>query len=770
MVSMDAQAPQADTGELPFPAREDGSMRSFSSYGYVVTRGGRVEVIVGGALIAAYDKGDTAMRDVVVAGLAQGPRARLDLLASSFGMSIETLRKVRGTYREGGMEALLERPRRGQPRKLTPRLRAKILRSFDDQASVTEAHEEVAAKVSRSTVGALRREWGAAKAELERQAELRGSLDPQPALATEPEVIVEGLPLFPEAGGESAATTVLDDDETISQVEAVRSPTDEAEPPAAPVPAAAIDPPAEGGPTTEGRIRTLDPASGRWVQHLGGWLLIAMLNRFGLYERLEQVRTRHSSGALRVALDALVLALAIGERTVEGVRRLATPSSRLLLRSNSAPSATWVRQLLGSAAASGGGERVHFDMAVEYVRVNAAAVEAGPEVFYIDNHLRPYTGQEVLRRGWRMQDKAARPGTTDYYVHDIDGRPVLRVDVPSHDSLCVWLSPIARLLREALGPQAQILLAFDRAGALPEQMADLRDEGFEFVTYERGPYPRLPESAYQDAFVYDGERVRFVDARLKNLGSGRGRVRRIAFRTPDDRQLNLLAISSRPAPELYRILRNRWVQENSFKHTDRRWGINQLDGRQVEPYDPKTIIPNPARRRLDQALRIQRVREGTARRELSCLADGHPDRAHWEAELEAARETQGELQDLRPALPTHAPLEETDLAGILVKHRGEYKALIDAVRIACANAESELACLLSASLPRPAEAKKVILNLLQAPGAIDVGQQTITVRLQPAGTEAEIRAMAELLDECNIWDMVLPADPHRRRLRFRLQS
>ena len=87
-----------------------------------------------------------------------------------------------------------------------------------------------------------------------------------------------------------------------------------------------------------------------------------------------------------------------------------------------------------------------------------------------------------------MQDKRVMPGVTDYYVNDQDGRPVLRVDVPSHDSLTDWLSPISNFLREALGPEVTVLLAFDRAGAFPEQMAELRNDGFEFVTYVRLPH------------------------------------------------------------------------------------------------------------------------------------------------------------------------------------------------------------------------------------------------------------------------------------------
>ncbi len=106
--------------------------------------------------------------------------------------------------------------------------------------------------------------------------------------------------------------------------------------------------------------------------------------------------------------------------------------------------------------------------------------------------MRPYTGKQVVRKGWRMQDKRVRPGASDYWVHDQDGRPLLRVNSPSHEALTERLRPIARLLRDGLdhagAESTKIALVFDRAGAFPSEMAELRNAGFEFVTYERGPW------------------------------------------------------------------------------------------------------------------------------------------------------------------------------------------------------------------------------------------------------------------------------------------
>ena len=202
---------------------------------------------------------------------------------------------------------------------------------------------------------------------------------------------------------------------------------------------------------------------------------------------------------------------------------------------------------------------LHLGAAGTYLREAAAAAsEAGP-VFYVDNHMRPYTGKHVVRRGWRMQDKRVKPGTSDYYVHDEDGRPVLRICAPNHGALTDWLSPIAQLLRLALGAEETILLAFDRAGAFPEQMTQLRDGGFEFVTYERKPYPQLVAADFTEEVTLNGEKLRICDTR-KNLGNARGRVRRIAVRLPDGHQVNLLATSSRTAVELVEVMRGRWMR------------------------------------------------------------------------------------------------------------------------------------------------------------------------------------------------------------------
>lgn len=692
----------------------------FSLNGCVVHRDMQAEVFVGGTLVGRFGPNDVKTRNILMVGIAEHHGIRKGKLADAFRMSAEMLRLLRRKAESEGPDALPGLGRRGRRSKVTATLRKRLSALFEDGLQAREAHEALGkrSRVSYRTVCRVRQEW-LSEQRLEREADVE---DRQLTLVRE---------------------------------------TD-----AAPADAAARSGEVDGGKETHAdQVR-----GGKTVQQLGGWLLLGMLEREGLYDAaLRLWDDPRGREALRISFDSVALALGLGQRCVEGVRRLETPSAGVLLRSDGAPTESWVRRVLKRYADEAGGARLHLAMTATYLE-RARTEDEAPAVFYVDNHMRPYTGKHTVRKGWRMQDKRVKPGATDYYVHDEDGRAVFRGESPENDHLTEWLTPIARFLRQGLGKKQRILLAFDRAGAYPEQLAALREEGFEFVTYERRPYPVLAETAFDRAVTVDDEEIGVHESALKNLGQGRGRVRRIALKMSDGYQVNLLAISREPARRLIEVMLGRWVQENAFKHGKERWGINQLDRRKVEHYPPETVIPNPARRRIDRALTLARHREGDARNELARLApDDDRRRERVVRDLEAALADQKTLLALRPSTPKHAPLAETELAGKLVYHPGEYKTVLDTLRIACANVESELAGELAPHLRKPAEAKKALANLLSAPGEARVNGKSITVTLSPAARKDEREAFAALFRVVNRFRITLPGDPERRPLRFKSQ-
>lgn len=691
---------------------DKGRIRWFSEGGCVVEEDGRYEVRVGRLIVGAWDKDDTSLRNAIVVTLAAQPEIHLGKLAKAFRLSPGRLRQLRLAFEKGGLRAITTAMRVGRTPKVTPRIRAKLEKMFEEGISIDDVHKKMR-RFGRSTIGQAHTTWR--KKKDSETADAASSSEPEQT--TLPGVVkrVAGRPREREE---------------------------------------IVDEPLDVGPL----------ARGGFIQHAGTWLMLGLLNAQGLYDAaVRSSGERVKEPVLRVAIDAVAAALTLGQGCVEGVRRIATPTSATLLRTSACPSPPAVRAVMRDLSKDLGSMTLHLAMLRNFL----SDKHRSGGVYYVDNHLRPYTGKRTIRRGWRMQDKRVLPGITDYYVHDEDGRPLLRVDVPSHDSLTQWLEPIATILRKVVGETERVLLAFDRGGSFPEAMARLRDGGFEFVTYERQPFPILPETAFTERLKIDDDELRFVESQT-NLGLKRGRVRRIAIREPEHgRQINLLAVSELPAPRLIEIMRQRWRQENGFKHGVERWGINQLDRRKADAYPPDTIIPNPARRRLDRERRDAAIKEGDARCQLAELAEDDRRRERVEKELAAAIAARHDLDARRAKAPKRAPLSDTELAGELVRHDGAVKLAIDTIRIACANAESDLATALAQNLAAPREAKKTLANLFAAPGRIRVNVSTISVDLAPAATHNEQVAFDAMLKDINRRNLRLPGDPHRRKLRFR---
>jgi hypothetical protein len=475
---------------------------------------------------------------------------------------------------------------------------------------------------------------------------------------------------------------------------------------------------------------------------------------------------------LRAALDATAIALTIEQGCVEGVQRLETPTATTLLR-HRALSPSWVRRVLGRFAVKGA---TLLQAGVAASLLHRSAADDERVVLYVDNHMRKYTGKHVIRKGWRMQEKRAVPGTSDYYVHDDGGFPLWRITSPSHESLCAWLGPVVDFAKLALGPKVVPVLVFDRGGSFPQTMAELRTLGAEFVTYERKPYSLLSTAMFDRQLeIRLPSRpkkpivIRYAEAPQKNLHRGRGRVRRIALLMDDGAQINLVAVSTLPAETLIRMQLARWgCQENQFHHEVTRWGINQLDARTTEPYPPDAIVPTPARTKLEHELRLAGAAEGDARRQLARLPDEHPRRARVEDDLRRSLGRQAELEALRPRVPRRAPVSQTSLAGKLRVHTQEYKTVIDTLRIALANAESDLALRLAPHMRRPREAKKLLATIFAAPGRLRLSQHAVSVRLAPAANSAERAALGRFLQDVTRLRLTLPGDTSRRPLRFGL--
>jgi hypothetical protein len=719
-------------------------------------------IVFHGTQAASWCEGETAIRNALLVQLAQEPRIVLEDLAKAFGLSSEAVRLIRRKAEaEGLLAVMLPTPR--DRHATAPELVERMERLFEQGKGVEEVFKALRRKVARSTVSKYHARWAARR--------------PEPA-PKEPEqqnlVLPTPTPPSPEVG----ATAQNESASAEPEQGEIRAPREESE----------YRPREEAPETAEverkgakAQIEERLPRSRRGVQHAGAWLLTAMVGALGLYDsaRRLQAEEKESQGPLRVALDAIVAALAIGEGCVEGVRRLATRAGASLLLSSAAPSATWVRRTVGIVARSS--ERFHEHFVAGLLRAAREAAEPEhPVIFYVDNHTREYTGDEMLTWHWKMQEDCAVRGVTDYWIHDRQGRPISAVTAFQQGSLVQFLPVCAKVIRKALGEETKVLVVFDRGGAFPTAMVDLQalPQGpVDFLTYERAPFRHYGREYFErhgTALALtdrndEKQRVVVLDGGTY-LGKGRGRVRRLCLLLPEDSQINMLTSSAQEPEWLVKALFSRWVQENAFKYGKERWGFDQLDSRQVVAYPPGTIIPNPYRTNLERSRGHAAEQEGKLRCQLARLERRAPERVETKKQLAEVTEMASLIKTALHRTPHHIPIEKTHLAGELVHHQREYKLVIDTLRIAGMNAEDQLAHMLKAHLSTEPEAKRVVQNLLKASGNIQVGKSRITVTLDPSANRAELRAIRALLGQVNRKRLSHPGDPERRRLEFRLQG
>jgi hypothetical protein len=315
----------------------------FTDNACVVDHGDRREVFVGGMLLGAFTREDVTKRNVLVVMLAGDPKTHLGKLAKAFGLSTARVLQLRHKFESKGMAAVVTPSRNGRPPKVTPKKREALEALFDAGLTIGEAQKKVRG-LGFSTIGFVHAAW-TKKREAER-VKLAG--DDASAEHDEP-LLLPGIKRM--------------------------APRPKAEPPA-PIAAETVH-------------------GGAFVQHAGTWLVLVMLAKLGLYEAAERSgEGRVDARSLRVALDATAIALTLGQSCVEGVRRIATPTSPVLLRAETCPSPPSVRLAMRELADDLGATKFHVAMLGMYLGSAACDVDddAGG-VYYVDNH---YAGMSVM--------------------------------------------------------------------------------------------------------------------------------------------------------------------------------------------------------------------------------------------------------------------------------------------------------------------------------------------------------------------------------------
>ncbi|EQD47265.1 hypothetical protein B2A_08495, partial [mine drainage metagenome] len=151
-----------------------------------------------------------------------------------------------------------------------------------------------------------------------------------------------------------------------------------------------------------------------------------------------------------------------------------------LLGLDRAPEVKTLRRALGRLAAHHCAEQ----MGAELARVRVAERGELMGFLYVDGHVRAYHGERTISKAYVARRHLAMPATTDYWINDRGGDPLLLITAELDASLAKAFPELLRRVRATLGKRP-VTIVFDRGGWSPKLFRSMINQGFDILTYRK---------------------------------------------------------------------------------------------------------------------------------------------------------------------------------------------------------------------------------------------------------------------------------------------
>ncbi len=707
-----------------------------------------------------YTRGDRVMERLAMAELVETGSATMKEVADAFGVHRMTVGRCARLLRQGGTAALFDGKSGPKgPRKFREAVRRQVVELREDG----ETFQAIATRLGMSVAWAyaLCKEAGLVPVEAQ-PAELpgieaHGTSTPVIA-AEETSVPPKTLDAAPEAVSAASVTEA------------------QAPQPCRPLSREIAAVFAMVNLTPDGEAETCFEPSEK-VAHAGVLLAIPILPSLGLVEGVRAVYRRMKNGiyGLRATVLVLFSMALLRVKRAEGLKAIFPDALGRVLGLLRVPEVKTIRRKLAELA-----DRAKAHELVKWLGLKRA--EEAPRamgILYVDGHVRAYHGKRWIPKGWSTTRKQALPATTDYWVNDRDGQPVLVLPTEANPGLVQVLPSIAAAVREIIGPERRVTLVFDRGGWSPELFSRILALGFDVLTYRKGNIRPLARKLFHEETTWaDGKKHTYLIAEAETRLSDGPVLRRIAVLREDGKCTEI--VTSRrdlPAALLAYRMFSRWRQENYFKYMLEEFAIDGLAEYAEEPADPERTVPNP--RKAWHAKRTAKAREEVAKweHEVAARLDAHQEgtcrtmrgfkiaNAKARKELLWARQRVALLEQEGRKIPARVPVK--DLApeeAEVVKLAVDRQLLVDAVKMAAYRAETKLVQLVAPHFARTEEeGRRLIKEALALSGDLIVDGTQVTVRLQPMSAPRFTRALVALCATLNNLDPRFPESDYRLR-------
>src|SRR6266581_2497388 len=576
---------------------------------------GQRVIVIAGLPVHHYRAEDAVAEAYAMVFLAESGFAQQTDVARAFARSVRTVRRYQRRYARGGMAALgrEEGWRRGRRRISGQRLRSIEMLKSQGMSNRAIAHRlGVSEKAIRKLVGPSK------PAE---SAQLAFAEITTAAAATPPAARVPSA----KSTGDDADRVTPSASDRAGGRDPITAPADDGEPVPMSLDGDASDRTFDRQLAHLGLLDDAAPLfrEGSSVPGVGVLFALPCLVESGLFRISRKLYGEVGPAfyGLRTTLLTLLLMALLRIKRPEHLKEKDPAAFGRLLGLDRAPEVKTLRRRLSRLAAHHCAEQLGAELA--RLRVDQRGHLMG--FLYVDGHVRAYHGQRAIAsKAYVARRHLAMPASTDYWINDRSGDPLLVITGEVDAALTKALPRLLREVRDLVG-ERRVTIVFDRGGWSPKLFDTMIKDGFDLLTYRKGRCRRINEQRFirrhaeLDGCVVDyllhDQPVRFLKGKL--------RLRQVTLLCDDGHQTQIITsrCDLRDIEVAYRMF-ERWRQENFFKYMREEFLLDALVDYRIEPEDPTRTIPNPEHRALNKQIRSARTELATIDR--ACVASRSP--------------------------------------------------------------------------------------------------------------------------------------------------
>jgi len=504
------------------------------------------------------------------------------------------------------------------------------------------------------------------------------------------------------------------------------------------------------------------------VAGAGALVALPAVLKLGLLEAARVYgRLKNGFYGLRSILLCLAFMALLRIRSPERVQFEPPGELGLLLGLDRVPEVKTIRRKLRELAEAGKAQQFSAALAARWVKQSRRAVG----VLYVDGHVRVYHGQKQrLTKTHVARRNLSMPAITDYWVNDKNAEPLFVVTGTVNEKLIAAMK--GRVLPEVrrLVGERRVTVVFDREGWSPKWFAELDEQGFDVLSYRKGPYRLWPKGWFRVvAGQVDGRRVEYELAERTVRVYAGFRMREVRRLRRDGLQTAALTtrMDMRGLEVAWRMF-ERWRQENFFRYMREHFALDALVDRAAEPVDAGRTVVNPKRRRLDKALaklrtELRGLESRYGRRALENKESERPTVRGFKiangelgGRIRALRDRYEQLLAARGQEPKRVAVEELDEKDRLVQLKPEAKHLTDTIKMLAYRAETALVQLLQPGYARSEqEGRALVREVLRSPADVLPDRQAGLLRVRLHGmpnarTNTAVTQLCERLNEAQV--------------------